>query len=65
MAYAGADFAEKLIRAVKGEQGIVAPTFVNLASDAKGGDVIKQEIGRDLDYFSAPVLLGVSRLRKF
>ena len=63
MAYAGADFAEKLIRAVKGEKGIVAPTFVNLASDKEGGDVIKKEIGRDLDYFSAPVELGVSGYR--
>ena len=60
MAYAGADFAEKLIRAVKGEKGIVAPTFVNLSSDKEGGEVIKKEIGRDLDYFSAPVELGVS-----
>ncbi|KAI0747792.1 malate dehydrogenase [Daedaleopsis nitida] len=58
MAYAGVEFANKIIRAVKGEKGIVAPTFVHLSSDKAGGDAIKKEIGRDLDYFSAPVELG-------
>ncbi|KAH9946398.1 malate dehydrogenase [Epithele typhae] len=58
MAQAGADFAEKLIRAVKGEKGIVAPTFVHLTADVAGGEVIKKEIGRDLQFFSAPVELG-------
>ncbi|KAI0371818.1 malate dehydrogenase [Pilatotrama ljubarskyi] len=58
MAYAGAEFAYKVIRAAKGEKGIVAPTFVNLAADKEGGDALKKEIGRDLDYFSAPVELG-------
>ena len=60
MAYAGAEFAVKIIKAVKGEKGIVAPTFVNLAADKTGGDALKKEIGKDLDYFSAPVELGVS-----
>ena len=60
MAYAGAEFAEKIIRAVKGEKGIVAPSFVNLAADKEGGEALKKEIGSDLDYFSAPVELGVS-----
>ncbi|KAI0710417.1 malate dehydrogenase [Cerioporus squamosus] len=58
MAYAGVEFANKIIRAVKGEKGIVAPTFVNLAADKEGGDALKKEIGSDLDYFSAPVELG-------
>ena len=62
MAYAGAEFAVKIIKAVKGEKGIVAPTFVNLAADKTGGDALKKEIGKDLDYFSAPVELGVSSL---
>ncbi|KZT23054.1 malate dehydrogenase [Neolentinus lepideus HHB14362 ss-1] len=58
MAYAGAEFAEKILRAVKGEKGIVAPTYVHLSADKAGGDAIKKEIGKDLDYFSAPVELG-------
>ena len=60
MAYAGAEFAVKIIKAVKGEKGIVAPTFANLAADKTGGDALKKEIGKDLYYFSAPVELGVS-----
>lgn len=58
MAYAGAEFANKVIRAIKGEKGIVAPTFVHLSSDAAGGDALKKEIGKDVEYFSAPVELG-------
>ncbi|KAI0822664.1 malate dehydrogenase [Trametes gibbosa] len=58
MAYAGAEFAYKVIRAAQGEKGIVAPTFVNLAADKEGGEALKKEIGQDLDYFSAPVELG-------
>ncbi|THG95397.1 hypothetical protein EW026_g6248 [Hermanssonia centrifuga] len=58
MAYAGAEFAAKVIKAIKGEKGIVAPTFVNLASDKASGDALKKEIGQDLEYFSAPVELG-------
>ncbi|KAI0073190.1 malate dehydrogenase [Panus rudis PR-1116 ss-1] len=58
MAYAGAEFASKIIKAVKGEKGIVAPTFVNLAADKTSGDALKKEIGKDLEYFSAPVELG-------
>ncbi|KAI9056658.1 malate dehydrogenase [Trametes sanguinea] len=64
MAYAGAEFAYKIIRAAKGEKGIVAPTFVNLAADKEGGDALKKEIGRDLDYFSAPVELGPEGVAK-
>ncbi|KAL1947508.1 hypothetical protein VTO73DRAFT_13232 [Trametes versicolor] len=58
MAFAGAEFAYKVIRAANGEKGIVAPTFVNLAADKEGGDALKKEIGKDLDYFSSPVELG-------
>ncbi|RPD79738.1 malate dehydrogenase [Lentinus tigrinus ALCF2SS1-7] len=58
MAYAGVEFANKIIRAVKGEKGIIAPTFVNLAADKEGGEALKKELGTDLDYFSAPVELG-------
>jgi len=58
MAYAGAEFASKIIRAVKGEKGIVAPSYVHLTADAEGGAAIKKEIKKDLEYFSAPVELG-------
>ncbi|KAG2145470.1 malate dehydrogenase [Suillus bovinus] len=64
MAYAGAEFAGKVIRAVNGEKGIVTPTFVNLASDKTGGHALQKEIGKDLDYFSAPVELGIHGLGK-
>lgn len=59
MAYAGAEFASKVLRAIKGEKGIVAPSYVNLSADKAGGDILKKEIGADLEYFSAPVELGV------
>lgn len=62
MAYAGAEFAGKVIRALKGEKGIVAPTFVNLDADKVGGKALKGEIGEDIQYFSAPVELGVRLL---
>ncbi|KAG7447343.1 malate dehydrogenase [Guyanagaster necrorhizus] len=52
MAYAGAEFASKVVRAVKGEQGIVAPTFVHLDAAAK------KTLGVELDFFSAKVELG-------
>lgn len=60
MAYAGAEFADKVIKALKGQEGIVAPSYVHLDADAEGGAAIKSEIGKSLSYFSAPVLLGVS-----
>ena len=59
MAYAGAEFAGKVIKALKGQKGIVAPSYVHLDADAQGGATIKNEIGKNLTYFSAPVLLGV------
>jgi malate dehydrogenase len=58
MAYAGAEFASKVLKAIKGEKGIVAPSYVNLSADKAGGDILKKEIGADLEYFSAPVELG-------
>lgn len=59
MAYAGAEFAGKVLRALKGEKGIVSPSYVNLAADGEGGKVVKGEIGEELEYFSARVELGV------
>jgi malate dehydrogenase len=60
MAYAGAEFAAKILRAIKGETGITAPTYVNLTSDSSGGEALKKVLGKELDYFSAVVELGVS-----
>lgn len=65
MAYAGAEFAAKVIRAIGGEKGIVAPSFVNLAANKESGEALKKEIGKDLEYFSAPIELGVRHLSFF
>ena len=51
-------FAEKIIKAHKGEKGIVEPTFVYLPG-VEGGDAIAKTIG--VDFFSVPVELGVSK----
>jgi len=58
MAYAGAEFAGKVLRAVRGEKGIIAPSFVHLSADKAGGEVLKKELGKDLDFFSSRVELG-------
>lgn len=47
-----------MIRAAKGEKGVVEPTFVYLPG-VTGGDAIAKQTG--LDFFSVPVELGVSR----
>jgi len=57
MAYAGFRFAEKLIRALNGQSGIVEPTFVYLPG-VEGGAEIAKITG--CDFFSVPVELGVS-----
>lgn len=51
MAYAGAEFTGKVIRALKGEKGIVAPSFVNV----EGYDTL---VKGEVEYFSLPVELG-------
>jgi malate dehydrogenase len=55
MAYAGFRFAEKVIKAAKGEKGIVEPSFVYLPGVA-GGDSILKTTG--CDFFSVPIELG-------
>jgi malate dehydrogenase len=50
-------FAEAVIKASKGEKGIVEPTFVYLPG-VTGGDAITKATG--LEFFSTPVELGVS-----
>ncbi|MCJ1367731.1 hypothetical protein MMC16_006865 [Acarospora aff. strigata] len=61
MAYAGYRFTEKVIKAVKGEKGIVEPTYIYLPG-VPGGDAIAKETG--VDYFSVPVELGPSGAEK-
>jgi malate dehydrogenase len=59
MAYAGAEFAAKVLKALSGEAGIVTPSFVHLSADKGGGEALKKDIGADLDYFSSNISLGV------
>ncbi|EXJ62719.1 malate dehydrogenase, NAD-dependent [Cladophialophora yegresii CBS 114405] len=61
MAYAGFRFAESLIKAAKGEKGIVEPTFVYLPG-VEGGAAIAEATG--CDYFSVPVELGPAGAEK-
>merc|ERR1712029_231126 len=61
MAYAGFRFAQKVIKAAKGESGIVEPTFVYLPGVA-GGDEVAKATG--LEYFSVPVELGKDGAQK-
>jgi len=61
MAYAGYRFAEKVLKGLSGETGIVEPTFIHL-SGVPGGDAIAKETG--LDFFSVPVELGKSGAEK-
>jgi malate dehydrogenase len=60
MAYAGAEFANRVIKAINGEKGLVSPSYVHLDADREGGATVRREIGRELDYFSANVQLGVN-----
>jgi len=61
MAYAGFRFAESIIKAMKGEKGIVEPTFVYLPGVA-GGEEIAKATG--VDFFSVPVELGPEGVEK-
>jgi malate dehydrogenase len=61
MAYAGFRFAEKVIKAVAGEKGIVEPSFVYLPG-VPGGDAIAKATG--CDFFSVPIELGPNGAEK-
>ncbi|KAG6088664.1 hypothetical protein E4U30_001875 [Claviceps sp. LM220 group G6] len=61
MAYAGYRFTEKLLRAVKGEKGLIEPSYVYLPG-VPGGDSIAKETG--CDFFSVPVELGPNGAEK-
>ncbi|KAH8724702.1 malate dehydrogenase-like protein [Phaeosphaeriaceae sp. PMI808] len=62
MAYAGyRRFAEKVIKAAKGEKGIVEPSFVYLPG-VTGGDAISKVTGTE--FFSVPIELGPNGAEK-
>ena len=46
MAFAGAAFAEKVLKALKGQHGIIAPSYINLDADKSGGEVLKKALGK-------------------
>ncbi|KAI2642558.1 malate dehydrogenase [Xylaria nigripes] len=55
MAFAGFRFAEKVLRAAKGEKGLVEPSFVYLPGVPGGAEVQK---ATGLEFFSLPIELG-------
>ncbi|KAI0406606.1 malate dehydrogenase [Xylaria palmicola] len=61
MAFAGFRFAEKVLKALKGEKGLVEPSFVYLPG-VPGGEEIQKATG--LDFFSVPVELGPNGAEK-
>jgi malate dehydrogenase len=61
MAYAGFRFAEKVLRAAKGEKGLVEPSYVYLPG-VPGGEAIAKEVG--VDFFSVPIELGPNGAEK-
>ncbi|PVI02708.1 malate dehydrogenase-like protein [Periconia macrospinosa] len=61
MAYAGYRFAQKVIKASKGEKGIVEPSYVYLPGVPGGESIAKTT---QVDFFSVPVELGVDGVEK-
>ncbi|KAK7750966.1 hypothetical protein SLS62_007099 [Diatrype stigma] len=61
MAYAGFRFAEKVLKAVAGEKGLVEPSFVYLPGVPGGAEVAK---ATGVDFFSVPVELGPNGVEK-
>lgn len=59
MAYSGYKFAEALIRALKGEGGIVEDTFIYLDDSLPGVSKVKNYTKSKVDYLSLPIRLGV------
>ncbi|KAJ1782201.1 hypothetical protein LPJ59_006871, partial [Coemansia sp. RSA 2399] len=57
MAYAGARFADSIMRAINGES-VVEPTFIPLAADPEGAKQIRALAAADLEFFAVPVELG-------
>jgi malate dehydrogenase len=54
-------FAEKVLRAVKGEKGLVEPSYVYLPG-VPGGEAIAKKTG--VDFFSVPIELGPNGAEK-
>jgi len=61
MAYAGFRFTEKVLKAIRGDKGIVEPSFVYLPG-VPGGEEIAKKTG--CDFFSVPIELGPSGAEK-
>lgn len=59
MAYAGAEFANKVIKAFKGEKGLIAPSYVSSEADREGAALLTKELGKEVAYFSSNIELGV------
>ena len=53
-------FAEKVLKALNGETGIIEPSFVYLPG-VPGGEEIAKETG--VDFFSVPIQLGVCHFK--
>ncbi|CAG7851248.1 Malate dehydrogenase, cytoplasmic [Serendipita indica DSM 11827] len=65
MAYAGAEFASKILNAVKGSgEEIVTQTYISLEADPEGAKKVTEEIGTSLEYFSVSVKLGPNGVEK-
>ncbi|ODQ54443.1 malate dehydrogenase [Saitoella complicata NRRL Y-17804] len=62
MAFAGYKFAEAVLKMIKGESGIVEPSYVYLPG-VPGGDEIAQSVG-GVDFFSGLVELGADGAKK-
>jgi len=61
MAYAGFRFAEKVLRAIKGETGIIEPSYVYLPGVEGGAEIAKLT---GVDFFAVPVELGPNGVKK-
>jgi malate dehydrogenase len=61
MAFAGYRFAEKILKAAKGEKGLVEPSYVYLPG-VPGGKEIAENVG--VDFFSVPIELGPNGAEK-
>ncbi len=59
MAYAGAEFAAKILHAIKGQKGIIAPSYVDLGADPVGGAELAKQLNKPPAFFSANVELSV------
>lgn len=61
MAYAGFRFAQAIMKASKGESGIVEPAYIYLPG-VSGGEETAQKLG--VDYFAVPVEFGTEGANK-